>query len=373
MNILHLIDSGGLYGAEMMLLNLVEEQINSGLSPMILSAGTPEVKEKTLEVEAKKRKLPVYEIRMKAGFNILQSFKILKFAKQNNIDIIHSHGYKFNILIGMIPGFIRRIKFVSTLHGYTYSKFPSKKWLYDKLERIVFRFIDGIIFVSEDIKKKPILKGLNAKNEIVIINGINNANIIDLSLDKESVSVFDFFPKKNNFIYLGAIGRLSQEKGFNLLIEAFADLVKLNHNIRLIIVGEGELRSMLEEKINTYNLSEYIKLAGFINPVYRLMKELDGIIMPSYTEGLPITLLEACMLKKSIVASSVGGIEEVLKNYNRSIVIPPGNIELLRNAIIDLLIKKNNHNNTNMNWIPEQFDSKTMTKKYTSFYKKVLI
>lgn len=373
MNILHLIDSGGLYGAEMMLLNLVEEQINTGLSPIILSSGIPEIKEKPIEVEARKRKLPIYVIRMKAGFNIFQSFKILKFARQNKIDIIHSHGYKFNILLGMIPVFIRRITFISTLHGYTYSKFPSKKWLYDKLERISFEFIDGLVFVSEDIKQKPILKGLKAKNELVIINGIDSASIIDQSLKNESVSLFNFFPKSKKYIYLGAIGRLSQEKGFDLLVEAFRDLVKINQNIRLIIVGEGELRSKLEEKIIIYNLSEYIKLAGFINPIYRLMNELDGVIMPSYTEGLPITLLEACILNKSIVASSVGGIEEVLENYNRSIVIPPGNVDLLRNAIIDLFINKNNYNSTTKNWMPEKFDSKTMTKKYTLFYKRVLI
>lgn len=62
--VLHLIDSGGLYGAEMMLLNLVEEQLRIGMKPLIISAGVPDQKEKAIEVEAKNRKLPVKTIRM---------------------------------------------------------------------------------------------------------------------------------------------------------------------------------------------------------------------------------------------------------------------------------------------------------------------
>ncbi len=259
------------------------------------------------------------------------------------------------------------------MRGYTYSNFPSKKWIYNLIESFILRFVDGVVFVSDDIKKNPILKGLNVKNEMVILNGIDYPSVVNQASDKKSSSVFNYFPRNSEYIYLGAIGRLSQEKGFGLLIDGFVDLIKINPNLRLLIIGEGELRSQLEKKITDYNLNKYIKLPGFVNPVYRIMNELDVIVMPSYTEGLPITLLEACILNKQIVASSVGGIDEVLKNYTRSITVPPGDIELLKNAIIDLITKKNSLSNVgDEQWRAEKFDSKTMEKKYNYFYKKVL-
>ena len=103
LKVLHLIDSEGLYGAENMLLALVQEQIKSGMEPLILSAGTPEIAEKALEIEARKRGLPVLKFRMKPGMNLIKACQILRIAKRHGINIMHSHGYKFNILLGLMP------------------------------------------------------------------------------------------------------------------------------------------------------------------------------------------------------------------------------------------------------------------------------
>jgi glycosyltransferase involved in cell wall biosynthesis len=371
--VLHLIDSGGLYGAEMMLLNLVEEQVKLGLKPLILSAGIPDIKEKALESEAKKRGLPVKSVRMKAGVNPYKAFQIIKFANREGFDVMHAHGYKFNILIGMMPKFIRKIPFMTTLHGYTGVSGFSKMRVYQTLERVLLSYIDGIVYVSNEIKKNPILKGFSAKKEAVILNGINASKIISGASDNKAASIQDFFPDEHgNCIYIGAIGRLSQEKGFDLLIDAFSDLVISNPNLRLIIIGEGALRSQLEHKISTYALQNKIKLPGFISPVYRLMKDLDGLVMPSYTEGLPITLLEACILNLSIVASRVGSIEEVLSGYKSSIVVSPGNVSQIKEAVSKLIIDENGKEVSVGSWSSAAFDPKTMSKKYAEFYSQLI-
>ena len=103
MKVLHLIDSGGLYGAEKMLLALVKAQLSQGLEPMILSAGELTIPQKPLEIEATRLGLPVIPWRMKPGFNIGESRKILKWAVANDYDILHSHGFKFNVLLSNGP------------------------------------------------------------------------------------------------------------------------------------------------------------------------------------------------------------------------------------------------------------------------------
>ncbi len=373
--VLHLIDSGGLYGAEMMLLNLVEEQVKSGLNPLILSAGTPRVKEKPLESEARKRGLPVKTFHMKAGINPYKALQIIKFANKEGFNIMHSHGYKFNILIGMMPKFIKKIPLITTLHGYTGVRGFSKLRAYQMLERILLGYLDGVIYVSHEIKKTPILKGFSAKKEAVILNGINASKIISSASDNKTVSIQDFFPDEHgngNCIYIGAIGRLSQEKGFDLLIDAFRELVISHPDLRLIIIGEGSLRSQLEHKISAYDLQNKIKLPGFISPVYRLMKDLDGLVMPSYTEGLPITLLEACILKLPIVASRVGSIEEVLRGYESSIVVSPGDVNQIKKSVKKLIIDENNKEVGVGSWSSAAFDPELMTKKYEKFYSQLI-
>ncbi len=371
--VLHLIDSGGLYGAEMMLLTLVEEQVKLGLKPLILSAGILGIKEKPLESEAKKRGLPVKPVRMKAGVNPYKALQIIKFANKEGFDIMHSHGYKFNILIGMIPKFIRKIPLMTTLHGYTCASGFSKIRIYQTLERILLRYLDGVVYVSKQIKKNPILKGFSAKKEAVILNGIDASKIISGVADDNAVSIQDFFPnEQGDCIYIGAIGRLSQEKGFGLLIDAFSDLVISHPDLRLIIIGEGVLRSQLEHKISAYDLQNKIKLPGFINPVYRLMKGLDGLVMPSYTEGLPITLLEACILNLPIVASRVGSIEEVLQGYESSIVVSPGDVSQIKEAVSKLIIGEHGKEVRVGSWSAAAFDPEIMAKKYVEFYSQFI-
>ena len=119
MHILHIIDSGGMYGAEVMLLNLVEEQIRQGLSPVIASIGGVQSGEKPLELEAHKRGFPLKIFRMRPGPNLIGAMEILKYAKSTRCDLLHSHGYKGNILFGFLPKKIRRLPLVATLHGWT--------------------------------------------------------------------------------------------------------------------------------------------------------------------------------------------------------------------------------------------------------------
>jgi len=135
MKILHVTDSGGLYGAEMVLLNLVAEQMKTGLEPTIASIGEKWIQEKPFETEAVKRGLRVVKFRMFPGPNLPGMFKVLRYAQKYGFDILHSHGYKGDVAFGSMPKSIRKLPLVSTLHGWTSVVGFSKNRIYEWLQK----------------------------------------------------------------------------------------------------------------------------------------------------------------------------------------------------------------------------------------------
>lgn len=371
LKILHLIDSGGLYGAEHMLLELVAEQRRQGLEPLILSAGIPDMEEKPIEAEARRRGLPVLPFRMRAGLNFSKGMEILRFAQREGFDVLHSHGYKFNILLGMIPRWFRRLPLVTTMHGYVGADRWSRLDLYRRLERRLLGGLDGVVFVSRAMMRNPPLSEIRVRKSAVIYNGIDVQSLEQLAGSKQALSLQELFPTLDpgDFV-LGAIGRLSEEKGFAQLIRVFARLSLRHAGLRLVIIGEGGLRDSLQNEIDRLGISGLARLAGFVHPVYRVMRELDGIVMPSVSEGLPITLLEVCALRKPIVASRTGGIPEVLEHYAAGLMVEPGDPSALESAIESMLLEPvRTVPGPGPDWT---FNSESMATGYTALYRQVL-
>jgi len=327
MKILHIIDSGGLYGAETVLLSLVSEQVRMGLEPAIASIGNRGIQENLFENEAAKRGLRVKKFRFARGPNLIGAWKILRFAQREGFDLLHSHGYKGNILFGFMPYRFRKMPLVATLHGWTSTNRFSKLRLYEWLDLRSLRFIDAVVLVSKAMQshKKPC--SMSGVNFLVVNNGIpltdrNQQTDLANSADQPSDSsnqptldrtIVDFC--KHGFT-IGSIGRLSKEKGFNYLIEALGLLNKEGFDVRLVIIGEGDERTLLEKLTDKLGLSERVLLPGYLKEAKQYIAYFDVFVISSLTEGLPITLLEAMQMGVPIVATEVGGIPDVLESGN---------------------------------------------------------
>lgn len=333
--VLHLVDSGGLYGAERMLLSLVQEQTRRGMDPMILSAGAPGIEEKALEKEAVRLRIPVTPWRMKPGLNIRESWKILKWAQLNGYQILHSHGFKFNVLLGMIPRLLRKLPMVVTLHGYVHAKRFSKLWVYEVLDRVAIRNTEGIVLVGEATRRElPTAIASSALVE-VISNGLDVAVLEEKS--RQSIPVdLERFTERCGPLLLG-VGRLSHEKGFDLLIESFAEVRKTYPGAGLLIVGEGRQRASLESDVQAYGLADSVCMPGYADCVPALIKRSDLLVMPSSTEGLPITLLEALGLGASVLASPVGDIADVLRGGQAGFLLEDRSTASLAREIVEIL------------------------------------
>ncbi|MBI47350.1 MAG: glycosyl transferase [Marinobacter sp.] len=372
MKILHLIDSGGLYGAEKMLLSLVQEQLKQGLEPMILSAGELDIEAKPIEVEATRKGLPVTAWRMAPGLNLKESNRILKWAQRVGYDLLHSHGFKFNVLFGIYPLWVRRIPMVSTLHGYVQAPRFSKLWIYEYIDRLVIRNMQGIVLVSESMKT-GLPKHLLARSTEVIPNGLN-IDELERSAETKLSEPLASFVHSHKPVIIG-VGRLSPEKGFDSLISAFFDLKQKHPNAGLIIVGDGGLRAQLESMIRRFDFGGSVLMPGYCDEVPALLSSATVLVMPSLTEGLPIALLEAMSLNTSIVASAVGEIPEVLGDGCGGTLLNDTKPETIVKAI-ECCITETGKSSNKAQWAYDvvkcRYSSEVMSARYRIFYSRLV-
>ncbi|SFM70182.1 glycosyltransferase [Marinobacter pelagius] len=371
--VLHLIDSGGLYGAEKMLLSLVKHQMEQGLEPMILSAGAPNVGEKPLEREASQMGLPLIAWRMKPGLNIAESGEILQWARANGYDILHSHGFKFNVLLGARPLIVRRIPMIATLHGYVHAKRFSKMWLYELLDRLAINCLQFVVLVGEAMRKELPPRLRKSKKVKVIANGLDSETIEHHSTMRVDLEIRGFVARHSPIV-LG-VGRLSEEKGFDRLIDAFPAVCNEFENAGLILVGEGKQREALEMRKGKLGLGHRVLMPGYSNNVPAIQNIADLIVVPSRTEGLPITLLEAMALGLPVLASPVGEIPFVLGNGEGGYLLPEDcDYSELGSCIVNSL--RDSQQKSKVNWslrrVSNHYSVKAMEKSYRELYQSAL-
>jgi glycosyltransferase involved in cell wall biosynthesis len=330
MRILHIIDSGGMYGAEAVLLELAAGQERLGHSAFIASIGTPGCSNKPLEVAAERRGLTVHRVRMANGPNPSGAWRLIQLARRERVDILHSHGYKPDILLGFVPCPLRRLPLVSTVHGFTSTGGLSLLALYRWLDLRALRRCDRVVLVHDGMTRGSGLDRLGDPRWRVIENGISNGAEIPPADDDPIVQFCRSGP------VVGAVGRLSPEKGFHHLLVAFQRLVEAGSNARLIMLGEGPERRRLEQMAAKANLNARILLPGFAD-ARRYLPLFDVFVLPSLTEGLPIALLEAMHAGVPIVASRTGGVPAVLEGGGCGILVQPGDVSDLSAALEGIL------------------------------------
>lgn len=331
MNILHVIDSGGLYGAEMVLLNLAAEQMKTGDRSVIASIGAPGEDTKPLESEADARGIQVEPFRFRNGPNPAGALDIMRYARTGRFDVVHTHGYKPDILLGLMPFRVRGLPIVCTLHGWTNVRPFSKMGLYEWADGWSLQRMDAVCVVSESMLKHPRVMRLARKKVHVIHNGISMPTGLDAALDDDIV---EFCGQKAT---LAAIGRLSEEKGFDCLLHAFSIMLDRGLDACLLIMGDGPERSRLEGTVQRLGLHGKVLLAGYRRDAWRYLSLCRAFVLASYTEGFPITLLEVMQTGVPVIATAVGGVPLLVHDRETGIVVPPGSPESIAEAMLRVM------------------------------------
>jgi glycosyltransferase involved in cell wall biosynthesis len=325
--ILHVIDSGGLYGAEKMLLSLAVQCCKFGHDVAVATIVAPQDEADALGDAAESRGLEHRQFCMNDGLNLSGAREILRYADQQGFDIIHTHGYKANILLSLLPG-RRSQKTVCTLHGWASGGRRNRLWLYETLDRLLLRRFDRVVVVSEPMRRVA-SRYVVPERLSVIPNGIELPE-----RDYEpGISAGRFQRTTSDTVQLLAIGRLSYEKGFDRLVEATRILTAGGMNLLVRIAGEGDCRPDLERQINVSGVDGRVQLEGYVRDVEGLYEKSDLFVLCSRTEGLPLVLLEAMSHGLPVIATPVGEVPAVLGHGQFGYLLDDGEPQTLADGI----------------------------------------
>ncbi|MDU6983194.1 MAG: glycosyltransferase [Terrisporobacter othiniensis] len=271
-------------------------------------------------------------------FSIYSYFKIYKVYK--NYDLFHIHMASYGSTYRKIYyiKFLKkkRKKVILHIHGAEYLTFYNslnsrkQKYIMDNLNKS-----DMIIALSEKWKYEFETQ-LNMKNVYVLNNGIDTEDFQN--------AISNCIENKNKFLFLG---RLGIRKGAYDLLKAIEELKQEGITVKCYMAGDGEI-GKFREIIYKKNLQECIEVIGWIgnNEKIKLLKNVSTVILPSYNEGLPMAILEGMACGKAIISTNVGAIPEVVIENENGIIVEPGNIEQIKNAIKKVI--SNNENIMNM-------------------------
>lgn len=260
-------------------------------------------------------------IKKKNIFNKIYS-KLIHFLVIYNVNLLRKIFIKENYDVEIafnyqIPGFIvaeSSAKKIMWVHG-------SIENLYNienrevKLQRRAFNVANEIVAISEKTEKS-ICEFLQKKPDNIkrIYNGYEFSEIIEKSKEKIELE------RKNKKIIM-AVGRMDTQKNFILLVDVAIELKKRKENYIIYIIGEGEQRARIEEKIKKNGLEEYIKLLGYKDNPYPYMKIADVYCLTSKAEGFPTVLIETMVLGCPFIATDVAGTRELYENEKCGVIV----------------------------------------------------
>lgn len=342
-------------GAERVVINIMEQLDPTGYEVELVCLKPATSPAAFLEAELRERGFKITTVG-RSRFDIrgfIDLYRIFKSVKPN---IIHTHLFSADIA-GRVIGKLARVPhIISTLHNPNHSEGVIRRLI----RKVTNYQVDALVSVSETVKnyleeyERP-----SSKKMTVIFNGIEVEKYSGtVSSDKEVLTI-------------GAVGRLTYQKGFDVLLEAVALLPQA---VQVVIAGEGEAQPLLEEVIVKYNLQARVRLVGVQKDISHFLSTIDIFVLPSRWEGLPLVILEAGAAKLPVIVSDIPSIGEVITPDTTGLVFSGNNAvelkEQLERLIEDADLRVELGTNL-QNIVYEKFSLRGMMQAYQTLYQDV--
>jgi len=284
-------------------------------------------------------------IRDVSFINELRVFwQLFKLFRSEKPDIVHLNSSKIGAM-GALAGRLTGVKkIIFTGHGWAFNE--NRPWwqrmvIYNLHWMTVF-LSHKTIAVSEKTKDQLTHMPFTKDKFVVVHNGLSPINYLPRETARQELASkiwkkgFDL-ESLNNVLIIGTIAELHKNKGVDFLIQGINQIKDKLPNTLVWIIGDGEEKNNLRELIKKHNLKDHVFLLGKIDDAKKYLKAFDIFTLTSRTEAFPYVILEAGQASLPVIASTVGGIPEVISDFNLGMLVRPGNLKEIKLALTRLI------------------------------------
>jgi glycosyltransferase involved in cell wall biosynthesis len=257
--------------------------------------------------------------------------RYLAICRRERVRIWHGHDYKSNAL-GLVLRRLWPMRLVTTMHGWV--QHTRRTPLYYAVDRLCLPRYEAVLCVSEDLRERALASGVPAGRCLLVENAIDTEEYAR-RCDTAAAKRREGFPPGR--LVVGAVGRLSAEKGFDVLIRAVHRLVRAGHDLQLVIAGEGDARRHLEALAAGPGLGDRVRLLGYRADTRGLYEALDLFVLSSLREGLPNVVLEAMAMEVPVLATRIAGVPRLIRDGANGLLAEPGSVDALAGSMGRLL------------------------------------
>lgn len=363
LTVLHLISSEGYYGAESMMITLAAALGREGHNPVVgvfADSRRPHIE---AAEEAHRRGLVVEKVPCRGRWDWAAVGHARRILKRHGVDVLHTHGYKAD-LYGYAAAWQRRTALVSTCHNW-----PDRRPLmraYAALDRILLRRFNGVAAASEPVAEVLRDWGVAAS---ALPNGVEMARFRDAN----PALRLEMAPGCRRLA--GFVGRLVPGKGGAVLLEAARTVITARPDTAFVFVGDGPCRREWESLAGQLGIARNVIFAGVRNDMANVYASLDMLVLPSFEEALPMTVLEAMAAARPVVATPVGSVPRAVLAGVTGLLVAPGDAAGLARTVLQLLDNPElavRLGRQARDHVERNFSSETMAAAYLQLYERAL-
>ncbi|MBK9334522.1 MAG: glycosyltransferase [Ignavibacteria bacterium] len=378
--LVHIISNLSLGGAQILLLDILKNLNRDGqMEIKVICLDSGEFVKNFID-----NGIDVIDLKEKGLLNFKILFKLKKILKNTNPDIVHTHLNKADFY-GRVAAKQSGVKHIfSTCHNYSSHHEGAdinSISLFDRIDNAVIKYSDSyIVAISEIVKQFIINRDSNFKNRTeVIYNGIDVSKEVFVTSDESRRTLRKSLNINEDDFVILISGRLEKQKGHLFFIKSMQNILKSKKNIKLLIIGDGNLKEEIIDLISEFDLNEFIILTGFLKNTEVYIEICDMVAVPSLWEGFGLVILEGMIKRKPVLASNVGGIPEIIEDGINGYLFESENEKSLQEKFLNLYVAISEYKNeidfikkNAMITLKDKFDISKNSELYRQLYYRKL-
>jgi glycosyltransferase involved in cell wall biosynthesis len=325
LNVLQFLTVFGIGGTERQVLNLVQGLDTSRFGVEVACLR----RFGALLPEMEATGVPITEYKTTSLYNHVAVWNQMRFVhhlRKRKVGIVHAYGFHSNVFAIPPARLAGAAAVLASIRDTGEHLTPMQR----RVEKLFCRIADCVVTNAEAVRNRLTREGYNAEKIVVIHNGIELTRYArkpaELGLHRE-------LGVPSNTPLVAVFARLNELKGIEYFLQAVAGLIGRFNTVRFLIVGDGASRVELERYAAHLGLQQHVVFLGFRLDVPTLLSEISVSVLPTLSEGLSNSLLEAMAASVPVVATKVGGNSEVVQGGVTGILVPPRDADALARAI----------------------------------------